>query len=266
MADYSCFNIENQTAFVTGGTRGIGLAIARALQGAGARVIIHGMREESTLAVAREHGFEAEYADLRNEQERQLLASRLHKRLDKLDIFFNNAGYETHNTIERAQEANLDDIYHVNARSPYLLVRDLLDLLKNSGQASVVNVTSIHQDIPVKGNSAYCIAKASLAMFTRVAALELAQWNIRVNNLAPGAIVTDINRELVHALPFQSWIPMRRTGTVEDIAGPALFLASPASCYMTGATLVIDGGYSHNLLRYRVGEDAQCMPETMDAE
>ena len=103
-------------------------------------------------------------------------------------------------------------------------------------------------------------------MFTRVAALELAQWNIRVNNLAPGEIVTDMNREWVHALPFQSWIPLRRTGTVEDIAGPALFLASPASSYMTGATLVIDGGYSQNLLRYRVGEDGQCMPETMDAE
>lgn len=104
--------------------------------------------------------------------------------------------------------------------------------------------------MPVRGNGYYCMAKSSLAMYTRVAALELAQYGIRVNNLAPGAILTDMNRELVEQMDFDRWIPMQRVGRAEELAGPAVFLASEASSYVTGTTLFVDGGYSENLLRY----------------
>ena len=87
-------------------------------------------------------------------------------------------------------------------------------------------------------------------MYTKVAALELAKENIRVNNLAPGAILTDMNREIVESMDFDQWIPMERVGRSEELAGPAIFLASEASSYITGATLYVDGGYSENLLRY----------------
>ncbi|MEA5015260.1 MAG: SDR family oxidoreductase [Candidatus Limiplasma sp.] len=255
------FSVQSQKVLVTGGTRGIGFAIAKALRDAGADVYIHGMGRENTEAIAKSHGLKAVYADLRNDEERKHLVRTLHNELDRLDILFNNAGFEMYSPIECAQESFLDDIYRVNARSPFLLVRDLLDLLKSSGSASVINVTSIHQDVPVKGNSSYCMAKASLDMFTKVAALELAKWNIRVNTLAPGAIITDMNREIVQSMPFEKWIPLGSAGTVEDMVGPALFLASAASRYMTGATLVVDGGYSQNLLRYEVEADGNCRLE-----
>ena len=87
-------------------------------------------------------------------------------------------------------------------------------------------------------------------MFTKVAALELAKENIRVNNLAPGAILTDMNRELVENMEFEQWIPLERVGRAEELVGPAVFLASAASSYVTGTTLYVDGGYSENLLRY----------------
>ena len=86
--------------------------------------------------------------------------------------------------------------------------------------------------------------------FTKVAALELAKYGIRVNNLAPGAILTDMNRELVEAMDFEQWIPIGRVGRADELIGPAVFLASDASSYVTGTTLYVDGGYSENLLRY----------------
>ncbi|MEA4899548.1 SDR family NAD(P)-dependent oxidoreductase [Bacillota bacterium Meth-B3] len=266
MTDDSRFSVANRTALVTGSTRGIGLAIALALRDAGADVTIHGTREQNTRELARKYGFKAVCANLKNEAERRAMAQSLCQSLPKLDILFNNAGFETYLRIDQADEAYLDDIYNVNARSPYLLVRDLLEPLRRSGDASIVNVTSIHQDIAISGNSSYCMAKASLAMFTKVASLELAKWNIRVNNLVPGAIETDMNRETTHSMPFSRWIPLGRTGKVEDVAGPALFLASPASRYMTGASLVVDGGYSQNLPRYAIGEGGQCLIEAVNAE
>ena len=152
--------------------------------------------------------------------------------------------------MEQGSREEMDAVYNVNAKAPYFLVQKLLPALKQAGKAAVINVTSIHQRVPVRGNGYYCMAKSSLAMYTRVAALELAQYGIRVNNLAPGAILTDMNRELVEQMDFDRWIPMQRVGRAEELAGPAVFLASEASSYVTGTTLFVDGGYSENLLRY----------------
>ena len=169
---------------------------------------------------------------------------------DTLDVLVNNAGFETHCPVESAMEEEMDSVYNVNAKSPFFLLQKLLPMLRKSEGASVINVTSIHQKVPVRENGYYCMAKASLSMFTKVAALELAKENIRVNNLAPGAILTDMNRELVENMEFEQWIPLERVGRAEELVGPAVFLASAASSYVTGTTLYVDGGYSENLLRY----------------
>lgn len=244
------FDLTGKTALVTGGTRGIGLAIARGLQEAGASVWIHGSRQESTAAVARQYGFEFLYGDLRDTGALDGMLRPLLDKLDRLDVLVNNAGFETHRPVEQGSREEMDAVYNVNAKAPYFLVQKLLPVLKRAGKASVINVTSIHQRVPVRGNGYYCMAKSSLAMYTRVAALELAQYGIRVNNLAPGAILTDMNRELVEQMDFDRWIPMQRVGRAEELAGPAVFLASEASSYVTGTTLFVDGGYSENLLRY----------------
>ncbi len=126
--------------------------------------------------------------------------------------------------------------------------------LKRSPAGSIINITSIHQTVPYPNNAAYSMSKAALAMFTKVAALELAPRHIRVNNFAPGAVETDINRDVLDAIgrdKFQEWIPLGRVAITREMIGPALFLASNASSYVTGTTLYADGGYRQNLVRYR---------------
>ncbi len=244
------FNLAGKTALVTGGTSGIGFAIAKGLQQAGATVWIHGKEQERTKQIAEENGFRFVAADLLDKNQRREMVAEFCEKVAVLDILFNNAGFEYHSPVGEADEEYLDSIYEVNTRAPYFFVRDLLPLLKKSKAGSIVNVTSIHQEVPVRQNSSYCMSKASLGMFTKVAALEFAKWNIRVNSLAPGAISTEMNKELLKQYDFNQWIPLGRVGSVQDMVGPAVFLASEASSYMTGATLVIDGGYTQNLLRY----------------
>lgn len=244
------FDLTGRVVLVTGGTRGIGFAIALGMKQAGAKVWIHGRKEESTRRVAREHGFQYVYGNLEEPECLDEMLKPLLAEEKSLDVLVNNAGFETHSPVETGREAEMDAIYNVNTKSPYFLTQKLLPLLRISGHGSVINVTSIHEKVPVRENGYYCMAKASTAMFTKVAALELAKDGIRVNNLAPGAILTDMNRELVEAMDFDQWIPLQRVGEAEELAGPAIFLASDASSYVTGTTLFVDGGYSENLLRY----------------
>jgi gluconate 5-dehydrogenase len=244
------FCLKGKTAFISGGTRGIGLAIAIGMKDAGADVWIHGSKEDATRRIADTYGFSFVFADLKKKQERERVTENLLERLEVLDVLVNNAGFETQKKISETTEADLDDHFQVNTKSPYHLVQALLPLLKKAANPAVINVTSIHQQVPVRNNGAYCMAKAALEMFTKVAALEFGPLGIRVNNLAPGAIETDMNRELIRQMDFPSWIPLGRVGNTEDLVGPAVFLASDASRYITGATLYVDGGYKENLLRY----------------
>lgn len=244
------FDLTGKIALVTGGTRGIGLAIAKGLKEAGAKVYIHGRGYEATEKVAKQHGFEFLNADLGNKEDRNKMIEEFKKRETKLDILINNAGFEKPMPIVQADEADLEEVYRVNAQSPYIFIRELESLLEKGTNASVINVTSIHETVPVREQSYYCMSKAALAMLTKVAALEFASKNIRVNNIAPGAIETDMNRELIQTMDFDQWIPMGRVGNAEEIVGPVLFLASEAASYVTATTITVDGGYTQNLLRY----------------
>lgn len=244
------FDLTGKVALVTGGTRGIGEAMAKGLKEAGAKVWIHGTNEEVLERIAKEKGYNYCVANLKDISQIDAMIERISKVEDKLDILINNAGYEAHSSLEEANEEYLDGIYNVNAKSPYFIIQKLLPLLKKANGASIINVTSIHEVVPVRENTSYCMSKAALAMYTKVAALELAKYNIRVNNLAPGAIRTDMNKDLVAEMDFDKWIPLGRVGDVSEMIGPTIFLASAASSYMTGATLFIDGGYKENLLRY----------------
>lgn len=244
------FDLTGRIAFVTGGSRGIGLAIAQGLKEAGATVWVHARTEKNIEAVAKENGFKYTYGDLSDMTAVKKMASDIIEKEEKLDILVNNAGFELTSAVEEMTEEDLNIMYNINAKSPAFLAQELMPLLKKSKGASIINVTSIHQEVPVRMNTYYCMAKAALGMYTKTAALELAKYNIRVNNLAPGAILTDMNRELVEAMDFNKWIPLERVGETRELIGPAIFLASDASSYVTGATLFVDGGYKENLLRY----------------
>lgn len=244
------FDLTGKIAVVTGGARGIGVSIAKGLSLAGAKVYIHGSNPERTERVAKENGYGFCFSDLSTKEGYKKLIDFISSKEEKVDILVNNAGIEYHIPLENATDKYLDEIYNVNLKAPYFLVQGLLPLLKKSGSASVINVTSIHETVPVRNNSSYCMSKASLSMYTKVSALEFAKYNIRVNNLAPGAIETDLNKDLLDEMDFSKWIPLNRVGNCDDLIGPVVFLSSDASSYVTGTTLFVDGGYKENLLRY----------------
>lgn len=244
------FSLQNKTVLITGASRGIGATLAKGLKEVGANVIIHGKNEKELKDILSTDNFDYYCADFKILKQVDEMLKALMSKYTTIDVIINNAGFEEFNEIEDITENNLNESLNVNFKSPFFIVQKLLPLLKKSKNASIINITSIHQEVPVRKNGSYCISKAALAMYTKIAALELANFNIRVNNIAPGAIYTDMNKEIVDSMDFNKWIPLGRVGKTEELIGPVIFLASNASSYMTGATLFIDGGYKENLLRY----------------
>lgn len=250
------FSVKNKVILITGSTRGIGKTLAIEFKKKGATVIIHGRSETNCKKIAETIQCDFVSGDLSNELDVKKMAKTITMKYEKLDVLINNAGIEKHKKISEMDMNLYDSIQNVCVRSQYLLTSLLYPLLCNSDHgASIINMSSIHQLVPVKSNSPYCMAKASMEMFSKVASLEFSKDNIRVNTLAPGAIKTDMNFEVIEAMGennFKEWIPLGRVGKTNEIFGPALFLASSASSYVTGTTLYVDGGYIQNLLRYEV--------------
>ena len=254
------FRLDGKIALVTGSTRGIGRSIAMGLAGAGARVWVHGRDHAQGEQLAKEIGGCFIGADLCEPSHVADLASAITAEESCLDVLVNNAGFETIMAFEHYRMSSFDRIMQVNLRAPVELTQLLLPLLKKSHAASIVNVTSIHATTPAAHNSAYCMAKAAMEMFTATLAVELGPLGIRINNLAPGAIRTDMNSKLLDTLgpgTFDQWVPMGRVGLADEMIGPVLFLASEASSYVTGTTLLADGGYTRNLLRYRPQSESE---------
>lgn len=246
------FSLIGKVALITGSTSGIGAAIARGFAEAGARVWIHGLEAETGQALAEQLNGRFIGGDLSDPNAINCMVNDLSAREDCLDILVNNAGIQQPMSVENLDMAVYDRLLQVNLRAPVELTGLLIPLLSRSSGASVINVTSIHDTTPHPDDIPYCISKAGLAMFTKAASIELANHGIRINNLAPGAIETDINRDILDRIGrdrFRERIPLDVAQT-EKVIGPALFLASDASNYLTGTTIYVDGGYLQNLVRY----------------
>ena len=245
--------LKGKSALITGATRGIGEALARGFAREGAIVWLHGRDTTLGTKLAAELGGHFLGADFNEPDEVGGLAASILRACPKLDILVNNAGVEIVMPFVDFDLTKLDRMWQVNVRAVVQLTHALLPALRASGRASIINVTSIHQTVPCAQNAGYSLTKAALGMLSQTLAVELAPLGIRVNNFAPGAVATDMNQEIVESLgsQFAQWIPAGRVGRTDEMIGPALFLASDESSYVTGATLVADGGYSHNLVRYR---------------
>lgn len=245
--------LDGKVALITGSTGGIGKALAQGFAAAGARVWLHGRNAAAGDALAQELGARFVAADLAHPEQVEHLAQTILANEERLDILVNNAGVEIIMPIDHMDMDNLDMIWRVNVRAPFQLTHRLLPRLKQA-RGSIINITSIHDTMPYPNNSAYSASKAALAMFTKTIAVELAPHGVRANNFAPGAVETEINREVIREIgedKFREWIPLGRVAQTDEMIGPALFLASDASSYVTGATLYADGGYLQNLVRYR---------------
>ncbi|WP_350350878.1 SDR family NAD(P)-dependent oxidoreductase [Microbacterium sp. A8/3-1] len=245
-------DLQGYTALVTGASAGIGEAIARRLAADGARLLVHGRDEQRTRRVAEALDAELIVADLAEASGLDAVLAAI-EAVGTLDVLVNNAGFEEPATVDQLDPRILERMFRINVFAPVELIRRSLPQLQRSGRGSIINVTSIHESVPVAGNSGYATTKAALAAYTRTAAVELGPRGIRINNLAPGAIRTAMNEHLIDEIGaerFGRWIPAGRVGAVDDVAGAASFLAGPDSRYISGTTVTVDGAYSNHLVRY----------------
>ena len=244
--------LKDRVAIVTGASRGIGRAIALGLAREGAAVVVNnsrrdGLAEEVVGSISASGGRAlALRADIGNLGEHDRLVSSALEQFGRLDILVNNAGVEFREPFLRSQPETWDQTLSVNLKGPYFLSQKAAHAMMRSGGGKIINLSSVHDRVPLRDRSIYSISKGGLAMLTKSLAFELAEHGINVNAISPGAILTDMNRESLsvseNLTRVLGKIALKRLGTVEDIVGAAVFLASSDSDYVTGATLYVDGG------------------------
>jgi len=243
------FGVEGKVVLVTGGSRGIGRAIARGFVQAGARVYICARDLEVCQATAEELSAFGDcfavQADLGTTEGCAALAAHLAERESRLDVLVNNAGSTWHEDIDTYPQDRWDSVVQVNVTSPFFLIQALLPLLRSAASpedpARVVNVGSIRGFlVPARPSFAYSASKGAIHHLSKHLAAELAPEHITVNVLAPGLFETAMSATADSGVGTR--IPLGRKASGDDLAGVAIFLASRASAYLTGTVIPVEGG------------------------
>ena len=248
---------QGKVAIVTGAGSGIGQGIAKRLGCEGAKVIVdyvgspEGAKdtEESIEKVGGEGKIVR--ADVTRLNDVECLVDTAWEQYGGADILVNNAGVEKKSEFLDTTEADYDLVMNVNLRGPFFLTQAFVRKLRDAKKPGrIINISSVHEDMVFPGFASYCCSKGGLRMLMRDLAVELGPMGITVNNVAPGAIVTPINKALLEDKPklnaLLANIPLGRMGTPDDVAGLVAFLASDDAAYVTGSTFVIDGGLMRN--------------------
>lgn len=241
--------LQGRTALVTGGSSGIGRAIARLFVEAGARVAITGRRADLLRSVAREIGALAIPGDVAVREEAEAAVARTLQEFGSLSTVVNNAGVIGSGTTADTPPAEWDRLLDINLHGTVNVSRAAIPHLRKAKGASVLNLSSVAGNRPYAGVTAYCVSKAAVEMFTKCLALELAPDGIRVNAIAPGVVVTNLHT-VTNAVPDYAGFlersktthPLGFVGEPMDAANLALFLCSDASRWITGGIFPLDGG------------------------
>ena len=247
------FRADGKAALVTGGTRGIGLAIAHALGEAGARLVVSSRTDKhggvDSLKAA---GFDVHFvpADITDPAAPGKLVAETERLLGGLDILVNNAGVASHGETETFDDARLAQVMDTNFTALFRCCRAAIPAMRKRGGGAIVNIGSISaliSNVP-QDQSVYNASKAAVHMLSQSLGSELAKYNIRVNTIAPGYIETEMTAGGLAnpdwAPTWDEMTPMHRVAKPEEIATIALLLATDASSYMTGSVVVADGGYT----------------------
>jgi 2-deoxy-D-gluconate 3-dehydrogenase len=254
VSDLSQFDLTGKVAVVTGGNGGIGLGIAMGLAGAGANIVVAARSVEKTaqaLEDIRALGVEAYgiTVDVTQEPAIQRMVTDTIDHMGRLDILVNNSGIAVRAQPQDLTAAQWDSVVDVNLRAAFLTSKEVYSHMVNAGGGKVINVGSMYSLFGSDWGAPYAASKAGLIQLTKSLAVAWAKDNIQVNAVLPGWFVTDLTRGIPEADPdrydnINRRIPTGRWGEPSELGGAAVFLASAASDYVTGATLTVDGGYS----------------------
>jgi len=248
-------SLKDKVVLITGASSGIGRAIALETARQGANVVVNYIgKPEAAQEVVREiendHGAAlALEADVSNPEQVEHMISQTVSQLGRVDVLVNNAGIEKESPFLDKPESEFDAVIGVNLKGPFLCTQAAARDMRKRKKGTIINISSVHEDLPFPGYSAYCAAKGGLRMLCRDLALELAPHGINIVNVAPGAIDTPINERTTSdpekKLALKREIPLGRVGEPQEVAKLVCYLASDDAAYITGTTVVIDGGLMH---------------------
>jgi glucose 1-dehydrogenase len=246
-------SLKGKVAIVTGGNSGIGAAVVLGLATAGANVVIdYVAHPEATEALAQQVAALGSTAvgvkaDVSQVGEMQALIDAAVAKFGRVDIMVNNAGIETRTSVLDTSEEQYDKVLSINLKSAFFGTQIAAkQMIKQGGGGRVINITSVHEDWPMPGNTPYCVAKGGMRMLTRTAGVELAPHGILVVGVGPGAVATPINMSTMNdpalLAKLNGAIPLGRMAKPEEIADLVVFLAGPGASYLTATTIFADGG------------------------
>lgn len=247
------FDLTGRTALVTGSSRGLGRAMAEGLARAGASVIINGTRADSVQAAVAEMraaGYQAEGAvfDVTDEAAIVRTFADLDARGVAVDILVNNAGIQLRKPMVDLSTAEWQRVMDTNLTSAFVIGREAGRRMVARKFGKIINIGSLTSDLARATVAPYTVSKGGIKMLTRAMAAEWAEHGVQANAIGPGYMVTDMNQALIDNPAFDAWVkgraPAKRWGLPEELAGVAVFLASPAANYINGQILYVDGGFS----------------------